>query len=223
MTNRRAALLIGVAVAAAACGHPEQRVVDQYFNALRAGDTDTLTSFAAVQFDKKVEDWKILSVSPEVSAPAMLPDLMKKVRDAEAALAANAKAASAYKLENYKQIDQIHDLQKDNKPIPPALKKGADDWAKFTDADRQLKKDVADAKRAVEREKRMVGLSIGNAENAEELTGQMLSKDVEMSLKIEGAEQPYVMVLRKYELTGPPEKGPRQMSRWFIQSLVAKS
>ena len=58
MRERKAALRgVFVVVAAAvvvACGHAEQRVVDQYFGAVNQGDDQTLASFAAVKFDKKV-------------------------------------------------------------------------------------------------------------------------------------------------------------------------
>ena len=55
----RVALAAVVALAGVACGHPEKSVVDQYFNAVNAKDTQTLSSFAAVTFDKKVDRWAI--------------------------------------------------------------------------------------------------------------------------------------------------------------------
>ncbi len=67
---KRGALLMALAVVA--CGHPEKRVVDQYFNAVNAQDNQTLSSFAAVKFDKKVDRWSIVSVSPETKAPATM-------------------------------------------------------------------------------------------------------------------------------------------------------
>ena len=54
--------------------HPEKRVVDQYFNAVNAKDNQTLSSFAAVTFDKKVERWKIKSATPrDARAPPPCP------------------------------------------------------------------------------------------------------------------------------------------------------
>jgi hypothetical protein len=222
MTRGRAAVVIGLALAAAACGHPEQRVVDQYFNALRAGDNDTLTSFAAVKFDQKVDDWKIVAVGPESTSPAGLADLAKKVKDLEAELAANSKSAQAYRLDHYREIDAVREAQDGKKPIPPNVKGVADAWGQFNDKDRELKVGVADAKRAVEREKRLVGLSEGTIEGVEAMTGQMSSKDVELSLTIGGTAKPYLMTLRKYELQGGDQAGPRMMNRWFIYSLVPK-
>jgi hypothetical protein len=124
MRMRGAALgaVLGVAALSAACGGPERRVVDQYFNALRANDNTTLTSFAAVGFDKKVDAWKVKGASPETRSPAILPDLSKKVADLETELAANKKAAGAYSLEHYADIDKVKELQRAGKPVPGNLK-----------------------------------------------------------------------------------------------------
>ena len=63
------AVALGLAVAALGCGGgAETNVVNQYFTALAAGDTSTLTSFALVAFDKKVDNWKVVSVSEETRA-----------------------------------------------------------------------------------------------------------------------------------------------------------
>jgi len=48
----------------------------------------------------------------------------------------------------------------------------------------------------------------------------VLSKDVEVNLTIDGQVKPYVMTLRKYELTGGT--GARMVARWVVQSLVPK-
>ena len=223
MSERKSALLIalGLAVTGAACGHPEQRVVDQYFNALRAGDNQTLTSFAMVGFDKKVDRWSITATQPETRTPAPLPELAKKLKAAEESLAANKKAAGAYALDHYAEIDKIRDLEKKNAKIPPALNAVHDRWADFNQKDRELKKAVAEAKEALEREKRNVTLSMGQMDNLDSLTGEMVSKQIDLALTIGGKVQPYVMRLRKYELQGGTAA--RMMSRWVVQSLEPKS
>ena len=83
------AVALGLAVAAMACGGGESGVVNRYFNALNANDTSTLSSFAAVRFDKKVDAWKIVSVGPETKGPATLPDLVAKHQELASALAEN--------------------------------------------------------------------------------------------------------------------------------------
>ena len=45
---RHLLVLTGLGLALAACGHRDQRLVDQYFNAVNSKDNQTLGSFAAV-------------------------------------------------------------------------------------------------------------------------------------------------------------------------------
>jgi len=223
MSERRAAQLIVLctAVASLACGHPEQRIVDQYFNALKANDNQTLTSFAMVAFDKKVDDWKITASVPETRSPAALPDLAKKVAELEGELAANKKAAGTYANEHYSEIDKVKEIQRAGKPVPAGLAKVAEEWGKFNEKDRELKKQVAEARAAVEKEKRNVILSVGQVDDVEKLTGEMIQKQVDLDLTVAGEAKPYTMMLRKYELSGG--SGSRMVSRWVVQDLKPKA
>ena len=79
------AVAIGLVVLGVACsGGAEKNVVKQYFNALAANDTNTLTSFAAVAFQEEVESYKVVSVSEETRGPAPLPDLVAQQQNLEA-------------------------------------------------------------------------------------------------------------------------------------------
>ena len=213
------ALMLGVA---ACSGGREANVVNQYFTALRANDTNTLTSFASVQFDQKVDDYKIVAVGPETKTPATLPELVQKQKDLEAELAKNTRDARAWgnDLAIYPKLDQVRSIRQKDGKVPASLQPIAEKWDAYQGEDRRLKKAVSDAKTAVEKEKRNVALSIGQAEDIETLTGEVVSKDVELNLTIGGQVKPYVMTLHKYELTGGT--GPRMVSRWVVQSLVPK-
>ena len=223
MSERRAAQLIVLctAVASVACGHPEQRIVDQYFNALKANDNQTITSFAMIAFDKKVDDWKITGSVPETRSPAVLPDLAKKVSELEAELAANKKAAGTYANEHYSEIDKVKELQKASKPVAGGFAKVAEEWGKYTDKDRDLKKQLSEAKAAVEKEKRNVILSVGQVDDVEKLSGEMIQKQVDLDLTVAGEPKAYTMVLRKYELSGG--SGSRMVSRWVVQDIKPKA
>ncbi len=223
--NKRGALLVGLAAAAAACGHPDQRVVDQYFNALRQGDTQTLTSFALVQLDEKVEHWKITGSTPETTAPAPLADLIKKVQEIDAALAANKRETQSYANEDnskrYLQIQEVQEALRKNAKVPAALAPVAQKWADFNEKDRTLKKQLADARTAVDHEKRNVMLSVGNQDDVESMTGQMVSRDLDLDLTVAGGVKPYAMTLRRYDLQGGTTG--RVVSRWYIHSLRPKA
>jgi hypothetical protein len=222
--NKRGALLVAVAATLAACGQPDQRVVDQYFNALRQGDNQTLSSFSLVQLDQKVDNWKITTSGPENQTPAPLVDLIKKAAQVDADLAANKRAYQLYANEdNGKrslQIQDIQEAQKKNAKVPPALAEVATKWTEFTDKERALKKGQVDAKTAVEHERRNVILSVGNVPDVDTLSGQMVNKDLDLDLTIGGEVKPYVMSLRKYDLQGGSSG--RMVSRWFIYALKPK-
>ena len=207
-----AILALGAAVACSS--HPEKSVVDSYFNAVNAGDNQTLSSFATVNFDKKVQRWTIKKTVEETKTPFTLPDLANKVTENEKAIADNTKAARAYNDDHYKELTDIKALKK-GAPVPPKLQPIAADWEAFNKKDRELKKALAEAKDALEKEKRMVALSLGAADDVEGLTGEVVNKKILLGLTMDGQERDYVMNLRKYDV-----KGVGKRARWMIQSLA---
>jgi hypothetical protein len=216
----RIILAVALALVSVACGHPEQRVIDQYFNAVNQQDTQTLSSFASVKFDKKVDRWKITGVSEETRTAAQLPSLVAKVGELDLAVNDNKKAYNAYFLDHPKEVDQVRDLLKKDAKIPANLQSYAAEWDKFTQKEKDLKKALADSKDAVEREKHNVSLSIGNLEDIETLTGEMVTKNIDLALTIAGDTKDYVMGLRKYDMQATGAG--RVVSRWVIHSLEPK-
>jgi len=210
---RHLLVLTGLGLALAACGHRDQRLVDQYFNAVNAKDNQTLGSFAAVGFDKKVDRWRIAKESDEETAPIPLTDLVAKQKELEKAVAENKKAATAYSMDHYAEVDQVREARKAGKPAPGKLQAVAAEWDKYNQKDRDLKKALADASAAVEKEKRNLERSLGPTENAEGLSGDMVTKRLDLVLTINGEEQPYVMTLRKYDIKGSARP------RWVVQDL----
>ena len=207
-------VLAGLGLAASACGHKDQRLVDQYFNAVNAKDNQTLSSFAAVGFDKKVDKWRIVKENDEEKTAMPLPDLMNKQKELEKAVADNKKAATAYTMDHYAEVEQVREARKANKPVPGKLSAVAAEWDKYNQKDRDLKKTLADANAALEREKRNAQRSLGNAvENVESLTGDVVQKQLDLVLTIDGQEKPYTMIIRKYDAKGTARP------RWVVQDL----
>ena len=219
MRTRGAALALALALVG--CGHPEKKVVEQYFGAVNQKDNQTLSSFAAVGFDQKVDNWSISNVSPERRQPAPLSELVKKRNDAEAAVGENNKVAKAYQLDHLDAVNQIRELRKKDQPVPAKLQAIATEWDAFNQKDRDLKKVLAEAKDAVEKEKRNVALSVGQLDDIESLSGEMVSKDYDLVLTLGGQPKNYVMTLRKYEVSSG-EKGPKVIHRWIVYSLTPK-
>jgi hypothetical protein len=217
------AVALGLAVAAMACGGGESGVVTRYFAAVNANDVATLSSFAAVRFEKQVDDWKIVSVSPETRGPVTLPDLVAKHQELAGVLAQNLKDYRSWgnDLEIYPKINRVKELQKDEKKIPKNLQEIADKYAEFDAKDKELKGQVADAKRAVENEKRNTQLSVGLLDDIETMTGEVVWKTVDLDLTVDGQVQPYVMGLRRYKLEAEVP-GMRIVSRWVVETLDPK-
>ena len=149
-----------------ACGNQETQVIENFFRAVQAKDTGTVSSFAVVQFDREVKSWKVKSVGEEQRAPAPLAGLAKALKDADEAAAQNKKDASAYFNAHPLEVDKVKPLVEGGGKVPANLQKTADDWKKFTDTDKELKTKAADAKQAYEREKRLVVMSTGSSGDA---------------------------------------------------------
>jgi hypothetical protein len=217
------AVVLGLAVAAMACGGGESGVVTRYFTAVNANDTGTLSSFAAVRFDKKVDAWKLVSVGAETRGPVTLPDLVAKQQELEAELAQNLKEYRAWgnDLEIYPKLERIKTLRSDEKKIPGSLQEIADKYDAFDANDKELKGKVADAKRAAENEKRNTQLSVGLLDDLEKMGGEVISKTVDLDLTIDGQVHPYVMGLRRYELVSEIP-GMRIVPRWVVETLDPK-
>jgi septal ring factor EnvC (AmiA/AmiB activator) len=210
---RHLLVLTGLGLVLAACGHRDQRLVDQYFNAVNSKDNQTLGSFAAVGFDKKVDRWRIAKESDEEKAPIPLTDLIAKQKELEKGVAENKKAATAYSMDHYAEVDQVREARKAGKPVPSKLQAVAAEWDKYNQKDRDLKKALADATAAVDKEKRNLERSLGPTENAEGLSGDMVTKRLDLVLTINGEDQPYVMTLRKYDIKGSARP------RWVVHDL----
>jgi hypothetical protein len=212
--GRAAWVILALSAAVACSSHPEKSVVDSYFNAVNAQDNQTLSSFATVNFDKKVQRWNIKKTLEETKSPVSLPDLVAKVRETEKAILDNTKAARAYNDDHYKELTDIKALKK-GAPVPAKLQPMAAEWDNFNKKDRELKKTLAEAKDAVEKEKRNASLSLGAMDDMEGVSGDVTTKKILLGLTIDGQERDYVMTLRKYDV-----KGAGARSRWMIQGLT---
>lgn len=219
MSKRGTGVILGLGLMAAACGS-DTRIVDQYFGAVNAGDNQTITSFAMVTFKEKVDRWSVTGSSPEKRSPATLPDLVARGKKLEADAAANKKEAGAYSLAHADEYNRYMEATRKGAKVPAGLQKFGDDWAKFEQGDKDLKKQMAENKAAVERERRNVQLSVGPNDALDTMTGEMVEKTLDLALTIKGVVKNYTMGLRKYELTGGGTG--RSVSRWVVQTLQAK-
>jgi hypothetical protein len=221
--RNRWALLPALAFAAAivACGASEQPVVAKYFSAVNQNDNQTLTSFSVVSFDKKVDKWKIAQSLPLTETEAPLPTLIKAQTAIDGEINDNKKLYNNYYVENMKAVDEVRELNKKGSPIPPRLQAIAATWDKYSQVDKELKKKLAAAKAAVEKEKKVVSMSVtGDIREIEDLPGKSITRQLELKLTIDGQPGDYLMTLRRYDLQ--TASGTRMMSRWVVTGLAPK-
>lgn len=215
---------LGIALLAAAaiatCGGGEDALIESYFKALKAGDVRGLETIASVQLDEEVEAWTRLGSSEEKRAPVTLPELTKRYESAQAEFDAQREKSSRYALDHLSAVDKVQALQEQEKKIPAELQEVAEAWAELSSREEELKAALAEAREAMQREKRVCEISAGEADDLGTAAGEVLTKEVELSLTIGGEAKPYVMTLRRYMLEETDT--PHEISRWIVYDLKPK-
>ncbi len=214
--------LTALAVVAAftiACGSQEATVIDSFFRATQAKDTETVSSFSIIPFEGEVQSWKVTSVGEEQRSPAPLGSLSKALKAADEAVSENKKEASAYFNAHPLEVDKVKPLVEAGKPAPANLQKTADEWKKFNDADIELKAKAAEAKSAYDREKRLVTMSTGQTSAVDGLAGDLVMSSATVEVESDGEVKTYTVQLRKYDVA-PGGQGNKVMSRWLIQTIT---
>ena len=228
MRDRATALAValGMALAAAACsGGAEKNVVNQYFTAVRANDTEhphQLRHGAVRQADRGLEDRLGRTRDATARAAARARQEAEGPRGrARQEQARGAEAGPTTSAIYQKRRAAGRDPGEGRQASRPRSCRSSRSTTPTRRPTASSRRSVAAAKAEVEREKRNATLSVGQIEDIETLTGEMITKDVELLLTTGGQKTPYVMTLRKYELTGGT--GPRMVSRWVVQSLTPKA
>jgi hypothetical protein len=215
---QRAGAALVAAAFLSACGHPEKVVVDKYFQAVNAKDNQTLASFALVGFDKKVDRVVINKTSSETKEKVPLPELVKKRKDIEAQIADNKKKYNSYFLDNMKEVDEFKDVRKSGGKVPAKLTKVASDWEAFEQTEKDLKRQLDTARRSADREKSTMILSVGPVDDIESLDGEVITKQLDLDLVVEGQPQKYLMTVKRYDVKPASGVG-KVISRWIVSGL----
>ncbi len=202
-----------------ACASQQGQVIDNFFRATKAKDTQTVTSFSMVQFDQEVTSWKVKSAGEEQRTPAPLGAMAAAHVAADDAAAANKKDEGAYFNTHPLEVDKVKTLLESGGSIPAALQKTATEWKRFIDADKELKIKADETQKVYDREKRIVSMSTGKAGDLDSLTGDVINSTAIVEVESGGSAKSYAIQLRKYDVT-VGGKGAKLMSRWLILSIT---
>ena len=187
------------------CQKPEEVTISKYFQAMKAGDRDTMASMAAEPVALEFKSWELVSSEEPKSEDILLPQLLKELGDVK------------------KQKDDQILLVKDKKDALDQLKtklsetrggrQKADLQKQITAMEAEVETETANYKRdqanytqlktQVENEKKMITLSTNIEQNQELYTGKAVTTKSIVKIVHPSGEKNYVFQLRKYELINP--------------------
>jgi hypothetical protein len=213
-------LLIAFFVVQGCTSAPEKTLLKKYFNAVQMNDNDTMSSMALEPFQPELGSWSVVSIGAEKVEPASLPAL-------------NAAEIEAKKLQDAQigpTIDADQILKDAQFEMETTRSAGAKATLRKQIVDLQAKYDLENgkmqeykraynaAKAAAAAEEEMTMFSLGARELAtvRELTGDVHSKDVEISITNRaGATKNYRLAMRQYLLRDEANNIPHR-GRWII-------
>jgi hypothetical protein len=213
-------LLVAFLVVQACSSAPEKTLLKKYFNAVLLNDNDTMSSIALDPFQPELGSWGIVSIGQEKIEQATLPALnkaeieAKKLQDAQ--IGPTIDADSALKDAQYEMDTSRSAAGK------AAAKRKVDELQAKYDVEngkmQELKKVYNAAKAAAAAEEEMTMFSLGARELpvVRDLTGEVHSKDVEVTVTTRaGVTKNYKLAMRMYNLKDEANNI-RHPGRWVI-------
>ena len=211
---------LALALALVGCGHPEQKVVDQYFNAVNRRTTRPSQLRRGQVRQEGRQAGRSPQVTPKTKAPGGAARAREEGQRADGRSPTTRRPTTPTSSTTRRRSTRSASCcKKDAQDSRPTSKRYAAEWEKFNEKDRDLKKALADAKDAVEKEKRNVALSVGQLDDIETLTGELVTKTLDLDLTIDGEDtSPTRWTLRKYEMQASRRPG-GWCSRWVSSAL----
>jgi hypothetical protein len=220
-----------VLAAAAACSVvPEEKLVKDFFRAARLRDNTALGAFATTNFeprtDGQVLELKVLSVSPERTAPLPLKKYDTAFDEAQTAQRSFAKDKYAFQKENLTTIERIEKLESQNGTIPKKDAAVQTAWAKWRDDEAKHLKAVSDARTTLARMKGVAELSLsrpnGPTPDVAHYVGDIVEKDITIDAKVKQPDGQTVqknLVITAAKTVMKNEKGETLTGRWIVTKV----
>ena len=217
--TRRPLAILALAAGVACSSHPEKargRPVLQ--RGERQGQPDPDQLRRRCSFDKKVaalDDQEDARGDEEPGAAAR--PRREGEGDREADSAANTKDARAYNIDHCGELDEVEGAARTGSPSRPSSQPWPRSGRSSTRRTASSRRQLAEAKAAVEKEKRSVALSVGNARRPREPDGRGHDQEAStLDLTIDGQAQPYVMTpaqVRRQARIGPRARVDQPLDR----------
>jgi len=199
--------------------HPEQGLLERYFNALSLDDVTTLSTMALEPVDFKFKSWEIVSVSEELIKTAELFDMntteqeLKKKKDESVGVTLDAKAMlddAVFERDNARTRAAKRAAQKKTDELQIA-------YDEQYEKHQALQKEYNLAQEIASREEEIASFSLGaEYPNIRNFTGEMASKEVEVQITgDDGKVNNYKIYMRKYTLKDEANNISHR-GRWII-------
>ena len=217
--NRKVISILGIGflclIIHSCSSHPEQGLLDRYFNALSLNDLQTLSTMAIEPAEIDFKSWEIVTVSETETAEFKLPEMDQRINE----LKEKVDDSVSSTLEARDALDEAKfELERArtraNREKVDELQAKYDELYEQT---KELQKQYNDAKAAAEDEEEISLFSLGgDYPGIRQFTGSINKKHVDIKVTTEeGTEEMYRVFLRQYELTDPSTNLTHN-GRWII-------
>lgn len=217
--NRKIISILGIGflclIINSCSSHPEQGLLDRYFNALSLNDLQTLSTMAIEPAEIDFKSWEIVTVFDDEPVEFNLPEMDQKINELKEKVddsvsstleARDALDEAKFELERARtraNREKVDELQAE--------------YDELYEQTKELQKQYNDAKAAAEEEEEIALFSLGGDYPAiRQFTGTINRKHVDLKVTTEeGTEEMYRVFLRQYELTDPTTNITHN-GRWII-------
>lgn len=221
-----APLLLSIACSSS----PEQELLKKYFQAAKLRDNTTVGNIATVNFapDQEgiVQDFSVTSAGEEQRRPLKLKELSAAEETARKEEEDFNKKKKEYQDANIQGIERVLKAESAGKPVTGPDKAIQEAWSKWREDSKQYSEKLADARRALSAERRLVEPSVNGPRNAVDATqfdGELVTKDMVLKANVKkgdaaAAERELHVKLTKADLKNGPE-GKAVEGRWIITHI----
>jgi len=224
-------VVIGLVIVDIACSSapPEQQLLINFFRASRVRDNTTLGNISAVSFNPRtegtVEDFEIVSVSPEQRRPVQIRALMDEEAKAREDEAAFTKKQAEFQTANREAISRVAKAESARQPVRGADAEVLASITKWRTEQAQYSKRLSDVRTRLTRERNQAVSSLtppGQQDvDVSNMDVELVTKEVTVNAQVrtpEGQTQPRTLVFTFQRALGSAG-GQTRTGRWLITGL----
>jgi len=221
-------LLVVVAFSATGCGGSEHdQMIRRFFQASAMGDNITMANIATVSFDPnkdgRAQNVSFVSETPAQTRELKIKELEQAFKDAQAAETDYSKKMKEFQDKNLDAINRVIKIEQGGKGKPAG--KDAEvqgTWTKWRDDSNSLNKKVSEARKALQAETKVAGLSLPDQDISTLASAVEATKEVTVTANVrtpDGQSSNKTLVLTLQRVVGKDAAGKEIPGKWMITDL----